>query len=225
MVVALGITMTGDTRFRGVVETDTENEKGLTPFLRSLVERGLDVSPGLLVIVDGGASIAASALRIWCTSNSSTPQQKWGRRARGRPMLSELICDRAMYSGPFPILRTVLATGVVLEGVYGHAENPSVPLDGLPQIGAREAYVVQRAHADGEWCVLPARGGLARRQPCSPQAHSRDRCEKTSARRVTRLVGKGVGQHLDRYVPGRGSCRGPDTPAPVGISDLAGHIV
>ena len=70
MVVALGITMTGDTRFRGVVETDTENEKGLTPFLRSLVERGLDVSPGLLVIVDGGKGLRPcgkpSATAPWC---------------------------------------------------------------------------------------------------------------------------------------------------------------
>ena len=47
MVVALGITMTGDKRFLGFVETDTENEKVLTPFLRSLVERGLEVSQGL----------------------------------------------------------------------------------------------------------------------------------------------------------------------------------
>ena len=38
MVVALGITMTGDKRFLGFVETDTENEQVLTPFLRSLVE-------------------------------------------------------------------------------------------------------------------------------------------------------------------------------------------
>ena len=45
MVVALGITLTGEKRFLGFVETDTENEKVLTPFLRSLVERGLDV-PG-----------------------------------------------------------------------------------------------------------------------------------------------------------------------------------
>ena len=36
----------GGQRFLGVVETDTENEKGLPPFLRSLVERGLDVSQG-----------------------------------------------------------------------------------------------------------------------------------------------------------------------------------
>ena len=40
MVVALGITMTGDKRFLGFVETGTENEQVLTPFLRSLVERG-----------------------------------------------------------------------------------------------------------------------------------------------------------------------------------------
>ena len=36
MVVALGITITGDKRFLGFVETSTENEQVLTPFLRSL---------------------------------------------------------------------------------------------------------------------------------------------------------------------------------------------
>ena len=61
MVVALGITMTGDKRFLGFVETDTENEQVLTPFLRSLVERGLDVSQGLLVIVDGGKGLRGRA--------------------------------------------------------------------------------------------------------------------------------------------------------------------
>ena len=61
MVVALGITMTGDKRFLGFVETGTENEQVLTPFLRSLVERGLDVSQGLLVIVDA----ARGSGRLW----------------------------------------------------------------------------------------------------------------------------------------------------------------
>ena len=65
MVVALGITMTGDKRFLGVVETDTENEKVLTPFLRSLVERGLDVSQGLLVIVDGGQGLRAAVRKAF----------------------------------------------------------------------------------------------------------------------------------------------------------------
>ena len=43
MVVALGITITGDKRFLGFMETSTENEQVLTPFLRSLMERGLDI--------------------------------------------------------------------------------------------------------------------------------------------------------------------------------------
>ena len=65
MVVALGITMTGEKRFLGFVETDTENEKVLTPFLRSLVERGLDVSQGLLVIVDGGKGLRAAGRKAF----------------------------------------------------------------------------------------------------------------------------------------------------------------
>ena len=65
MVVALGITMTGDKRCLGFVETDTENEQVLTPFLRSLVERGLDVSQGLLVIVDGGKGLRAAVRKAF----------------------------------------------------------------------------------------------------------------------------------------------------------------
>ena len=65
MVVALGITMTGDKRVLGFVETDTENEQVLTPFLRSLVERGLDVSQGLLVSVDGGKGLRAAVRKAF----------------------------------------------------------------------------------------------------------------------------------------------------------------
>ena len=68
MVVALGITMTGDKRFLGFVETGTENEQVLTPFLRSLVERGLDVSQGLLVIVDGGKGLRAAVRQAFATA-------------------------------------------------------------------------------------------------------------------------------------------------------------
>ena len=52
LVIALGVTRSGEKRFLGFVETDTENEQVLTPFLRSLVERGLDVSHGVLVVID-----------------------------------------------------------------------------------------------------------------------------------------------------------------------------
>jgi transposase-like protein len=60
MVVALGIRMSGEKTFLGFVETDTESEKTLTPFLRSLIDRGLDVSNGLLVVLDGGKGLRAA---------------------------------------------------------------------------------------------------------------------------------------------------------------------
>lgn len=59
MVIALGITITGEKRFLGFVETDTENGKVLTAFLRSLLGRGLDISNGILAILDGGKGLRA----------------------------------------------------------------------------------------------------------------------------------------------------------------------
>ena len=52
MVVAL-ITLSGTNV--GFVETDTENERVLRPFLRSF--RGLDISEGLLVVIDGSKGL------------------------------------------------------------------------------------------------------------------------------------------------------------------------
>ena len=43
------------------METDTENAQVLTPFLRSLLERGLDIYEGLLVIIDGAKGLQAAA--------------------------------------------------------------------------------------------------------------------------------------------------------------------
>ena len=65
MVIALGITLAGEKRFLGFVETDTENEKVLTPFLRSLVERGLDVSQGVLVLLDGGKGLRSAVRKAF----------------------------------------------------------------------------------------------------------------------------------------------------------------
>lgn len=65
MVVALGITLSGDKRFLGFVETDTENERVLRPFLRSLVERGLDISQGLLVVIDGSKGLRAAVTKAF----------------------------------------------------------------------------------------------------------------------------------------------------------------
>lgn len=57
MVVALGVKITGEKEFLGFVETDTENSAVLTPFLRSLLARGLDISRGILAVIDGGKGL------------------------------------------------------------------------------------------------------------------------------------------------------------------------
>ena len=79
MVMALGITLAGAKRFLGFVETDTENEKVLTPFLRSLVERGLDVSQGILVILDGGKGLRA-AVRKAVRDRALVHRCQWHKR-------------------------------------------------------------------------------------------------------------------------------------------------
>ena len=65
LVIALGITLSGEKRFLGFVETDTENAQVLTPFLRSLVERGLDVAQGVLVILDDGKGLRAAVRKAF----------------------------------------------------------------------------------------------------------------------------------------------------------------
>ena len=65
MVIALGITIAGGKRVLGFVETDTENARVLTPFLRSLVERGLDLSQGVLVFLDGSKGLRAAGRKAF----------------------------------------------------------------------------------------------------------------------------------------------------------------
>ena len=84
MVIALGITLSGEKRVLGFVETDTENARVLTLFLRSLVERGLDLSQGVLVILDGGTGLRAAV------RTASSPSMRSSRNAvrtsiTGRP--------------------------------------------------------------------------------------------------------------------------------------------
>ena len=82
MVIALGITLSGAKRFLGFVETDTENATVLTPFLRSLVERGLDLSQGVLVILDGGKGLRTAVRKAfgagpWSNGASGTSARTW----------------------------------------------------------------------------------------------------------------------------------------------------
>jgi len=59
MLIALGVTMTGDKHFLGFLQTGTENARAITGFLRSLLDRGLDLSAGVLVVIDGAKGLRA----------------------------------------------------------------------------------------------------------------------------------------------------------------------
>ncbi len=79
MVIALGVKVSGEKVPLGFVETDTENAKVLTPFLRSLIDRGLDIFQGLLVIVDGAKGLRA-AVRKAFRDKAAVQRCQWHKR-------------------------------------------------------------------------------------------------------------------------------------------------
>ena len=65
MVVAVGLTITGDKGLLGFVQTATENRKVCAAFLRELVERGLRFDLGLLVVTDGAKGLHAAVREVF----------------------------------------------------------------------------------------------------------------------------------------------------------------
>lgn len=65
MVIALGVTTAGEKVFLGFVQTDTENAVVIRSFLRSLKDRGLDLSAGALVVIDGARGLRSGALAVF----------------------------------------------------------------------------------------------------------------------------------------------------------------
>ncbi len=79
LVIALGVTAEGTKQFLGIVATDTENDKVLSPFLRTLVARGLDLTQGLLVVIDGGKGLR-SAVRQVFQKKALVQRRMWHKR-------------------------------------------------------------------------------------------------------------------------------------------------
>ena len=65
MVIALGVLVTGEKVFLGFTQTDTENARAMTSFLRSLRDRGLDLSAGALVVIDGSKGLMAGVKKVF----------------------------------------------------------------------------------------------------------------------------------------------------------------
>lgn len=61
MVIALRVDLQGRKIPLGFVQTGAENERALTPFLNGLLERELDISRGLLAIIDRSKGLRSAA--------------------------------------------------------------------------------------------------------------------------------------------------------------------
>ncbi len=79
MVIALGVTLSGEKQFLGFVQTATENERVVSQLLRSLLDRGLDPCSGLLVVIDGSKGLR-SAIRKVLRRHAVVQRCQWHKR-------------------------------------------------------------------------------------------------------------------------------------------------
>ena len=65
IVLALGVTRTGEKRILGMVQTATEHTTVCAAFLRELVGRGVTAPHGLLVVLDGAKGLRAAVRDVF----------------------------------------------------------------------------------------------------------------------------------------------------------------
>jgi len=64
LVLALGVTATGEKRLLGLVQTASENRRVIAAFLRELGERGFPLEQRLLVVLDGAKGLRAAVREV-----------------------------------------------------------------------------------------------------------------------------------------------------------------
>ena len=90
MVTAVGVTITGEKVLLGFVQTATENRKVCAAFLRELVDRGLRVEAGLLVVTDGAKGIHAAVREVFGVA-AQLQRCQWHKRENVVAYLSERL--------------------------------------------------------------------------------------------------------------------------------------
>ena len=65
LVIALGVTATGEKRMLGLVQTASENTRVIAAFLRELGERGFPLDRPLLVVLDGAKGLRAAVRDVF----------------------------------------------------------------------------------------------------------------------------------------------------------------
>ena len=79
VVIAVGITPSGEKALLGFVQTATENERVVREFLEQLISRGLKPDAGLLFIIDGSKGLRA-AIRTVFGETAVVQRCQWHKR-------------------------------------------------------------------------------------------------------------------------------------------------
>jgi transposase-like protein len=79
LVIALGVTTTGEKRILGVIQTGSENKTACSQFLRSLVARGIPATQPILVILDGGKGLRAAVAEVF-GEHAQVQRCQWHKR-------------------------------------------------------------------------------------------------------------------------------------------------
>lgn len=79
MIMALGVTMSGEKVILGFIQAATENERVVREFLTGLIERGLKMEDGLLCVIDGSKGLR-SAIRKVFAEKALVLRCQWHKR-------------------------------------------------------------------------------------------------------------------------------------------------
>jgi putative transposase len=92
MVIALGITLTGEKVVLGFVQTATENERVCAAFLRELLDRGLRAERGLLCVLDGAKGLRKAITTVFGT-RAAVQRCQWHKRENVVAYLPKALQD------------------------------------------------------------------------------------------------------------------------------------
>jgi putative transposase len=117
MVIALGVTLTGQKVVLGFVQTATENATVCGAFLRGLVDRGLKVESGLLCVIDGAKGLRKAVDQV-LGDRAQVQRCQWHKRENVVRYLSvsqqatfrrklQAAYDQPAYAGAKAALRRV----------------------------------------------------------------------------------------------------------------------
>jgi transposase-like protein len=87
LVVAIGVTTTGEKRMLGLVQTATENKRAIAAWLRELGERGFPLDRPLLAVLDGAKGLRAAVLEVF--SAVAIQRCQWHQRENVRSYLAK----------------------------------------------------------------------------------------------------------------------------------------